>query len=92
MSDLSPEAVRVAREVEKFDQKSVLEAMYNCTAHQDYSQASRVSVTEYPGRLEFFSVGSFYEGRAQRVRRGRPRVPVPPQPRARASHDPAQHD
>lgn len=36
--------------------------MHNCIAHQDYAQASRVSATEYPDRLEFVSVGSFYEG------------------------------
>lgn len=59
---LLPPDELVRREVEKYDQKSVLEAMHNCIAHQDYSQASRVSVTEYPDRLEFVSVGSFYEG------------------------------
>ena len=59
---LAPPDELVRREVEKYDQKSVLEAMHNCIAHQDYSQASRVSVTEYPDRLEFVSVGSFYEG------------------------------
>lgn len=92
MSYLSPEALRVARGVEKYDQKSVLETMYNCTAYQDHSQASRASVSEYPDRLEFVSVGSLHEERAQRVRRGRPRAPAPPQPRTCASHDPAQHD
>lgn len=92
MSDLLPETLRVAREVEKYDQKSLLEAMYNCTAYQEYSQASRASVSEYPDRLEFVSVGSLHEERAQRVRRGRPRAPAPPQSRACASHDPAQHD
>jgi ATP-dependent DNA helicase RecG len=59
---LLPPDELVRREVEKYDQKSVLEAMHNCIAHQDYAQASRVSVTEYPDRLEFVSVGSFYEG------------------------------
>lgn len=59
---LLPPDELVRREVEKYDQKSVLEAMHNCIAHQDYSQASRVSITEYPDRLEFVSVGSFYEG------------------------------
>ena len=60
---LLPPNELVRREVEKYDQKSVLEAMHNCIAHQDYTQASRVSVTEYPDRLEFVSVGSFYEGK-----------------------------
>ncbi|MST73269.1 transcriptional regulator [Olsenella sp. CA-Schmier-601-WT-1] len=61
-TQLLPPDELVRCEVEKYDQKSVLEAMHNCIAHQDYAQASRVSVTEYPDRLEFVSVGSFYEG------------------------------
>lgn len=40
----------------------MLEAMHNCIAHQDYTKHSRISVTEYPDRLEFTSVGSFFEG------------------------------
>jgi ATP-dependent DNA helicase RecG len=52
----------VQREVEKYDQASVLEAMHNCIAHQDYSMHSRISVTEFPDRLEFLNAGSFFEG------------------------------
>lgn len=59
---LLPPGELIQREVEKYDQGSVLEAMHNCIAHQDYTKHSRISVTEYPDRLEFTSVGSFFEG------------------------------
>lgn len=59
---LLPPDELIQREVEKYDQATVLEAIHNCIAHQDYSRHSRVSVTEYPDRLEFVSVGSFFEG------------------------------
>lgn len=59
---LLPPGELIQREVEKYDQSSVLEAIHNCIAHQDYTRHSRISVTEYPDRLEFASVGSFYEG------------------------------
>ena len=59
---LLPPGQLIQREVEKYDQKSVLEALHNCIAHQDYNAHSRISVTEYPDRLEFVSVGSFFEG------------------------------
>lgn len=52
----------VQREIEKYDQTSILEAIHNCVAHQDYSKHSRISVIEYPDKIEFISVGSFYEG------------------------------
>lgn len=59
---LLPPNELIQHEVEKYDQRSVLEAIHNCIAHQDYTKYSRVSVTEYPDRLEFASVGSFFEG------------------------------
>ncbi|MGN0262611.1 MAG: RNA-binding domain-containing protein [Eggerthellaceae bacterium] len=59
---LLPPDELIQREVEKYDQGSVLEAIHNCIAHQDYSQYSRVSIVEYPDKLEFTSVGSFFEG------------------------------
>lgn len=58
---LPPDSL-IQREVEKYDQQTVLEALHNCIAHQDYSKYSRVTVTEYPDRLEFVSAGSFFEG------------------------------
>lgn len=59
---LLPPDELIQREVEKYDQSSVLEAIHNCIAHQDYSKYSRISVIEYPDKLEFTSVGSFFEG------------------------------
>jgi ATP-dependent DNA helicase RecG len=59
---LLPPGELVQREVEKYDQRSVLEAMHNCIAHQDYTRNSRVSVVERPDRIEFTNAGSFYEG------------------------------
>ncbi len=52
----------VQREVEKYDQRSVLEAMHNCIAHQDYPESSLISVVERPDRIEFTNADSFYEG------------------------------
>lgn len=49
-------------EVSKYDRKLVLEALHNCIAHQDYFQNARIVVTERLDRLEFESVGSFFEG------------------------------
>lgn len=59
---LLPPGELVQREVEKYDQRSVLEAMHNCIAHQDYTKSSRISVVERPDRIEFTNAGSFYEG------------------------------
>ena len=52
----------IQREVEKYDQGTVLEAIHNCIAHQDYSQHSRIAVYEHVDRLVFVSQGSFFEG------------------------------
>lgn len=64
---LLPPGELIQRKVEKYDRGSVLEAMHSCIAHQDYTKHSRISVTEYPDRLEFTSVGSFFEGVPRRV-------------------------
>jgi ATP-dependent DNA helicase RecG len=49
-------------EVSKYDQKTVLEALHNCIAHQDYARHGRVVVTELPDRLVFENEGHFFEG------------------------------
>jgi ATP-dependent DNA helicase RecG len=49
-------------EVDKYEQASVLEALHNCIAHQDYSLHSRVILTERADRLIFENAGSFFEG------------------------------
>lgn len=48
--------------VSKYDTRSVLEAMNNCIAHQDYSLNSRIIVTEKIDKLIFSNAGSFFEG------------------------------
>jgi len=57
-----PDDELLAVEVAKYDQKIVLEALHNCIAHQDYSQAGRIVVTELPDQLIFENEGSFFEG------------------------------
>lgn len=53
----------LAVEVDKYEQASVLEALHNCIAHQDYSLHARVILTERPDRLVFENAGSFFEGK-----------------------------
>lgn len=52
----------LATTVNKYDTRSILEAMHNCIAHQDYSLNSRVIVTEKVDKLIFSNAGSFYVG------------------------------
>jgi len=52
----------LAVEVDKYEQASVLEALHNCIAHQDYSLHSRIILTERPDRITFENAGSFFEG------------------------------
>ncbi|KAA6306898.1 hypothetical protein EZS27_041438, partial [termite gut metagenome] len=46
----------------KYDTKSILEAIHNCVAHQDYSLRSRIIVTEKIDKLIFTNAGNFFEG------------------------------
>ncbi|HOF16330.1 MAG TPA: hypothetical protein PLF32_04640 [Bacteroidales bacterium] len=48
--------------VNKYDTRSILEALHNCIAHQDYSLHSRIIVTEKIDKLIFSNAGSFFEG------------------------------
>lgn len=57
---LPPEEL-IYREISKYDERSILEALYNCIAHQDYRQNARAIVIELDNRIEFISVGSFYD-------------------------------
>lgn len=57
-----PEDELLAREVSKYDQKIVMEALHNCIAHQDYRRSGRILVTETPDQLVFENEGSFFEG------------------------------
>lgn len=60
---LLPHDELLAREVSKYDQLIILEALHNCIAHQDYTQNSRILVTEKSDKLIFENTGSFFEGK-----------------------------
>jgi len=57
-----PDNQLLATTVDKYETRSILEALHNCIAHQDYSLNSRIIVTEKIDRLIFSNAGSFYEG------------------------------
>ncbi|MCT1656863.1 RNA-binding domain-containing protein [Brevibacterium luteolum] len=59
---LMPPDELIYREISKYDERSLLEAIYNCIAHQDYTKRSRIIVTEHTDRVEFISVGEFFDG------------------------------
>lgn len=67
---LLPPNELIYREISKYDDRSILEALYNAIAHQDFSRNARVVVTEHIDRLEFFSVGDFYDGTPDEYRLG----------------------
>lgn len=52
----------IPAEVWKYDTKTLLEAMHNCIAHQDYVKDERIFVTEEKDQLIFENAGSFFEG------------------------------
>ena len=52
-------------DIQKYDTLTILEALHNCIAHQDYERCERVVVTEKPDRLIFENAGSFIEGKAE---------------------------
>lgn len=57
-----PDNELLATTVNKYETRSILEALHNCIAHQDYSLHSRIVVTEKVDRLIFTNAGSFFEG------------------------------
>lgn len=57
-----PDNELLSTTVNKYDTRSILEAMHNCIAHQDYSLHSRILVTEKIEKLIFSNAGSFFEG------------------------------
>ena len=48
--------------VDKYDQRSLLEALHNCIMHQDYTKGERIVVTETADNVSFQNAGDFYEG------------------------------
>lgn len=59
---LLPPDELIYREISKYDERSLLEAIYNCIAHQDYAKNSRIIVTEHADRIVFETAGEFYDG------------------------------
>lgn len=54
-------------EISQYDTWVIREALHNCIAHQDYSQASRVSIVETPDSLLFTNRGVFIPGSVESV-------------------------
>jgi len=57
-----PDNELLATTVNKYDTRTILEALHNCIAHQDYSLNSRIIVTEKIDKLIFSNAGNFFEG------------------------------
>ncbi len=57
-----PKSSLIPVEVWKYDTRSILEALHNCIAHQDYTMNERIIVTEDKDKLSFENVGGFFEG------------------------------
>ncbi|GBR74114.1 divergent AAA domain protein [Candidatus Termititenax aidoneus] len=55
----------LATVVDKYNPQTILEALHNCIAHQDYSLRSRIIVTEEADKLTFENAGMFFEGRPE---------------------------
>ncbi len=58
-----PNNTLIPAEVWKYDEKTILEGLHNCIAHQRYQSNSRIVVTEREDSLEFWNAGDFFEGR-----------------------------
>ena len=59
---LLPPGQLIPVDIQKYDEKIVLEALHNCIAHQDYTRCERILVIERLGELEFQNAGEFYDG------------------------------
>ena len=59
---LLPTGQLVPLELDKYEQRIVLEALHNCVAHQDYRACERVLVIERVSELEFQNAGNFFDG------------------------------
>lgn len=49
-------------ELSKYEPKTILEAINNCIAHQDYTQNARIILVEKVDRLTLQNIGRFYDG------------------------------
>ena len=52
----------IPAEIWKYDTRTILEALNNCIAHQDYRENARIIVTESNDNLTFTNHGSFFDG------------------------------
>lgn len=66
-----PDNSLIPAEVWKYDTRTILEAMHNAIAHQDYRRDSRIIVTEETDRLVFESCGSFFAGSYEEYAEGK---------------------
>lgn len=57
-----PEDSMIPAEVWKYDNRSILEGLHNCIAHQNFLKNERIIVTEDKDKLTFENAGSFLEG------------------------------
>jgi ATP-dependent DNA helicase RecG len=62
---LYPQTRLLAEEVPKYDTEVILEALYNCIAHQDYDKAERIVLEERRGHLSFQNAGTFVDGQPE---------------------------
>jgi ATP-dependent DNA helicase RecG len=58
-------------DIQKYDTLTILEALHNCIAHQDYERCERIVVIETPDRLIFENAGAFIDGAAEDYLNGR---------------------
>ena len=66
-----PDNELLATTVNKYDTRTILEALHNCIAHQDYLLNSRIIVTEKVDKLIFSNGGSFFEGNPEDYTEGK---------------------
>jgi ATP-dependent DNA helicase RecG len=59
---LFPENQLLPVEIQKYDSRTILEALHNCIVHQDYTMNERVVVVEKFDRLVFENAGGFSRG------------------------------
>lgn len=62
---LYPQTRLLAEEMPKYDTKVILEALYNCVAHQDYERCERIVVEEWRSHLVFQNAGEFFDGQPE---------------------------
>ena len=57
-----PDTHIIPTEVWKYETRTILEALHNAVAHQDYHRAGRIVVTEESSQLTIENLGDFFEG------------------------------